>query len=132
MVFIPIIFLTFAKRFLSNICKTQKMFTGSMQQIFMKVRCKKDICIWKSQTDIFPFSYWTTRERSSESTGVVNFIKVCRQKDMYWEKAKMACILSDIGEQEMQIQNPEVLSISSMSGDEKVICRRASYSEARA
>ena len=47
---------------------------------FMKVRCKKDICMGKSKKDMCPFSYWRAREANSESTGVVNFIKVRRQK----------------------------------------------------
>ena len=34
----------------------------------------------KSQKDLCPFSYWSTREANLESTGVVNFIKVRRQK----------------------------------------------------
>ena len=34
----------------------------------------------KSHKDMCPFSYWRTREANSESTGVVNFIDVPRQK----------------------------------------------------
>ena len=36
-----------------------------------------------------------------------------------WEKAQRTCVLLAIGEQERQIQNPKVLSISSKSGDKK-------------
>ena len=34
----------------------------------------------KRQKDMCPFSYWRAREANSECTGVVNFIKVQRQK----------------------------------------------------
>ena len=36
----------------------------------------------KRQKDKCPFSYWRAREGNSESTVVVNFIKVWRQKDI--------------------------------------------------
>ena len=47
---------------------------------FIKVWRQKDICMGKSQMDMCPFSYWRAREANSESTGVVNFMKVRRQK----------------------------------------------------
>ena len=46
----------------------------------IKVWRQKDICMGQSQTDMYPFSYWRAREANSECTGVVNFIKVRRQK----------------------------------------------------
>ena len=51
-------------------------------------------------------------------------------------KAQSTCVLLAIGEQERQIQNAQVLSISSKSGDkkkkkQKVIRRSASSIEAR-
>ena len=38
---------------------------------------------------------------------------------MYGGKAQRTCVLLAIGEQERQNQNPQVLSISSKSGDKK-------------
>ena len=45
----------------------------------------------KRQKDMCPFSYWRARERNSECTGVINVIKVLRQKDicMYGQKPKV-------------------------------------------
>ena len=73
------------------------------------------------------FSYWRTRERNSISS------KSGGKRTYVWENAKRTCVLLAIGEQERQVQNPQVLSISSKSGDEKkiVICRSMSSSEAR-
>ena len=74
-----------------------------------------------------PFSYWRARERNSKSGDKRTF-------NLYvWGKAKRTCVLLAIKEQDRQIQNPQVLSISSKSGDKKkVICRSTSSSEARA
>ena len=36
----------------------------------------------KRQKNMCPFSYWKAREGNSECTGVVNVIKVRRQKDI--------------------------------------------------
>ena len=67
----------------------------------------------KRQMDMFPFSYWRARERNSISSK-------SRDKRTYvWEKAKRICVLLAIEELERQIQNPQVLSISSKSGDQK-------------
>ena len=68
-----------------------------------------------------PFSYWRAREGNSECTGVVNVIKVPRQKDIFMGKSQkdMTCVVLAIGEQEREIQNAQVLSISSKSGDKK-------------
>ena len=75
----------------------------------------------KSQKDTCSFSYWRARKANSESTGVVNFIKVRRQEDIFTGKTKRICVLLAIGEQERQIQNPQVLLISSKSGDKNKI-----------
>ena len=42
----------------------------------------------KRQKDICPFSYWRGREGNSECTGVVNVIKVQRQKDICMDKSQ--------------------------------------------
>ena len=42
----------------------------------------------KRQKDICPFSYWRAREGNSKCTGVVNFIKVWRQKDICMGKIR--------------------------------------------
>ena len=42
----------------------------------------------KSQKDMCPFSYWRARERNSECTGVVNVIKVRKQKDICMGKSQ--------------------------------------------
>ena len=42
----------------------------------------------KRQKDMCPFSYWSARERNSECTGVVNVIKVRRQKDICMGKRR--------------------------------------------
>ena len=56
-------------------------------------------------------------------------MQVC-QRCLYINPVKQR---ESIGEQEREIQNPQVLSISSKSGDrKKVICRSVSSSEARA
>ena len=80
------------------------------------------------------FSYWRAREGNSECTGVVNVIKIQRQKDIrmgksrkdmcpfsyssavkVWKqkdicmgKAKRTCVLLAIGEQEREIHNAQV------------------------
>ena len=54
----------------------------------MKVLSKKDICITKSQKGMCPVSYWRARDRNSECTGVVHFIKVWRQKDICMGKSQ--------------------------------------------
>ena len=61
----------------------------------------------KMQKDMCPFSCWRAREVNSESTGVVNVIKVWRQKDICMGKAERICVLLAIG----------VLSMSSKSGE---------------
>ena len=91
----------------------------------------------KSQKDMCPFNYWRAREENPECTGVVNVIKVRRQKNIcmgksrkdmcpfsywnvamssksrdkrtyVWAKAKSRCVLLAIGEQEREIQNAQV------------------------
>ena len=42
----------------------------------------------KRQKDMCPFSYWRAREGNSEGTGVVNVIKVWRQKDICMGKSQ--------------------------------------------
>ena len=63
----------------------------------------------KRQKDMCPFSYWRTREGNSECRGVVNVIKVQRQKDICMGKSQkdMAVFLA-IGEQEREIKNAQV------------------------
>ena len=73
----------------------------------------------KSQKDMSHFRYWRARERNSESTGVLNFIKVLRQKDICIGKSQKDMCPLTIGEKERQIQNQHVLSIFSQSGDNK-------------
>ena len=82
------------------------------------------------------FVYWRARDGNSECTGVVNVIKVRRQKDIcmgksrkdmcplaigvfsmssksgdkktyVWTKGKRTCVLLAIGDQEREIQNAE-------------------------
>ena len=81
----------------------------------------------KRKKEMCPFSYWRAREENSISS------KSGDKRTYVWKKAKRTFILLAIGDQERQIQNPQVLSISSKSEDKKkVICRSASSSEARA
>ena len=63
----------------------------------------------KRQKDMCPFSYWRIREGNSECRGVVNVIKVQRQKDICMGKSQkdMAVFLA-IGEQEREIKNAQV------------------------
>ena len=110
----------------------------------------------KRQKDMCAVSYWRAREGNSECTGVVNVIKVRRQKDIcmnqsqndmcpfsYWSvvnvikvwrqkdicMGKKTCVLLAIGEKEREIQNAQGNFIKVWR---KVICRGASSSEARA
>ena len=91
----------------------------------------------KKEKDMSPFNYCKARDGNSECTGVVNVIKVWRQKDIfmgksqkdmcpfsYWSvvnvikvrrqknicmgNAKRTCVLLAIGEQEREIQNAQV------------------------
>ena len=56
-----------------------------------------------------PFSYWRAREVNSERKGIVNVIKVRRQKDVYiWAKGKRTCVLLANVEQDRQIQNARI------------------------
>ena len=61
----------------------------------------------KRQKDMCPFSYWRAREANSEG-------------HMYGKKAKGHVLLAT-GEQMRQIQNAQVLSISSKSRDKKKV-----------
>ena len=67
--------------FVKPFVNSQKNSHHSVPQ-FMKVRCKKDIDMGKMKMDMCPFTYWRTREIISEFTGVVNVIKVWRQKNI--------------------------------------------------
>ena len=51
---------------------------------FLKVQCKKDICMRKRQKDMCPFSYWS----------VVNVIKVRRQDICMGQSQKDMCHFS--------------------------------------
>ena len=67
----------------------------------------------KRQKDMCHFSYWRARERNLISSK-------SRDKRTYvWKKLTWACVLLAIREQERQIQNPRVLSLSSKSGDKR-------------
>ena len=78
----------------------------------------------KSRKEMCPFSYWKAREVKSEPI---------QEEHMYGKKGKRTCVLLAIREQERQIQNAQVLSISSKSRDKnKVICRSVSSIEPRA
>ena len=69
----------------------------------------------KSQKDVCPFSYCRSKRGKFRTDAKRTYV---------WEKVKGTCVLLAIGEQEGQIQNAQVLSISSKSGDQKkVICR---------
>ena len=49
----------------------------------------------KMEKDMCPFSYWRAKEVNSECTGVVNVIKVWRQKDICMgENQKDICSFS--------------------------------------
>ena len=62
----------------------------------------------KRQKNICPFSYWRARYGNSECAGVVNAIKVRRQKDICMGKIQRTCVLLAIEEQEREIQNAQV------------------------
>ena len=70
----------------------------------------QDICMGKSEKDMCPFSYWRARQANSEPM---------QEGHMYGKKPKGHVSFLAIGEQERQIQNAQVLSISSKSGDKK-------------
>ena len=65
----------------------------------------------KSQKDMCPFSYWRARERNSESTGVVNFIKVRRQKHIcIGESQKDMCPFSYWRAREANSESTDVVN----------------------
>ena len=83
----------------------------------------------KSQKDMCPFAYWRAREGNSEihRSGVVNFIKVRRQKDICMGKSqKNICPFSYWRARVANSESTGVVNFIKVQRQKKVICRRAS------
>ena len=87
----------------------------------------------KSQKDMCSFSYWRAREGNSESTGVVNFINVQRQKDICMGKSqKDMCPFSYWSAGEANSESTGVVNFIKVRRQKKMICISPSSSKAHA